>query len=243
MKHLLSLLLLSPAPLMAQTWIDQYIVGEYRNDVVYVGEYQSPGNCTWADGIDFTFDFTGMEFPTGIELALVVDEPDPSSTALMNGWVPVNVGDSTTFTPETTGLGISAASGPAIIHFHIRAVGTPTVDGENYSCWITEAVTEALCDNTYALLTGESFAPCEVELPTGIADAEAPAFTILSQDGQLIVRTETAGTLDLLDITGRVLHSQTVTRGETTAFHAPSGIVIVRLSNSKETFVRKIFTH
>lgn len=243
MKHLLSLLLLSPTPLMAQIWLDQYLVGEYRNDVVYAGEYQSPGNCTWADGTDFTFNFQGIEFPTGIELALVVDEPDPSSTALMNGWQPVNVGDSTTFTPQTTGLGISAASGPATIHFHIRAVGTPTVAGENYSCWITEGVTEALCGNTYALMTGETFAPCEVEFPTGIDDTEVPAFTVLSQGGQLIVQTDAAGTLDLLDITGRVLHSQTVRRGETAAFHPPSGIIIVRLSNSKETFVRKIFAH
>lgn len=243
MKLILTALLLSPSSLMAQIWIDQYIVGEYRNDVVYVGEYQSPGNCTWDDGVDFTFNFQGIEFPTGIELALVVDEPDPSSTALMNGWMPVSVGDSTTFTPQTTGLGISAASGPATIHFHIRAVGTPTVEGENYSCWITEAVTEALCGNVYALLTGESFAPCEVELPTGINDTEIPAFTVLSQGGQLIVRTDAAGTLDLMDITGRVLHSQVVNRGETNAFHAPSGIVIVRLSNTRENFVRKIFTN
>jgi len=243
MRLLLTLLLISPSPLHAQIWIDQYIVGEYRNDVVYEGVYYSPGNCTWDDGTDFTFNFEGIEFPTGIELALVVDEPDPSSTALMNGWQPVNVGDSTTFTPQTTGLGISAASGPATIHFHIRAVGTPTVAGENYSCWITEGVTEALCGNMYALMIGESFAPCEVELPTGINDTEIPAFTVLSQSGQLIVRTDAAGTLDLMDITGRVLHSQAVNRGETNSFHAPSGIVIVRLSNSKEIFVKKVFAN
>jgi hypothetical protein len=241
MKHLLRLLLLSPAPLMAQIMIDQYVVGEYRDDVVYEGVYYSPGNCTWADGTDFGFDFSGIAFPTGIELALVIDEPDPSGTTLMNGWQPVSVGDSTTFTPQTTGLGISAASGPATIHFHIRAVGTPTVEGENYSCWITEGVTEALCDNTYALMTGESFAPCEVELSTGINDSEIPAFAVLSQSGQLIVQTDASGTLDMLDISGRVLHSQAMNRGETSAFHAPSGIVIVRLSNSKGISVRKIF--
>jgi hypothetical protein len=104
MKHLLRLLLLSPAPLMAQIMIDQYVVGEYRDDVVYEGVYYSPGNCTWADGTDFGFDFSGIAFPTGIELALVIDEPDPSGTTLMNGWQPVSVGDSTTFTPQTTGL-------------------------------------------------------------------------------------------------------------------------------------------
>ncbi|MCF8256741.1 MAG: T9SS type A sorting domain-containing protein [Flavobacteriales bacterium] len=243
MKLILTAILLSPAPLLAQTWIAPYLVGEYRNDVVYVGTYQSPGNCTWADGTDFTFNFQGIEFPTGIELALVVDEPDPSSTALMNGWQPVNAGDSTTFTPQTTGLGISAASGPATIHFHIRAVGTPTVEGEFYSCWIDQTVTEALCGNVYALLTGESFAPCEVELPTGINDTEIPTFTVLSQGGQLIVRSDVSGTLDLMDITGRVLHSQAVKRGETTVLHARSGIVIVRVSNSNETLVKKVFAY
>jgi len=243
MKLLTALLILSPAPLVAQTWIDQYYVGEYRNDVVFVGEYQSPGNCTWADGTDFIFDFSNLVFPTGIELALVVDEPIPSSTNLMNGWFPVSVGDSTTFTSETTGLGISAASGPATIHFHIRAVGTPTVEGENYSCWIDQTVTEAACDNIYSLVTGESFAPCEVELPTGISNAENPAFNVLSQGGQLIVRSDVSGTLELIDITGRILHSQAVNGGEIKAFQAPSGILIVRLLTFNETFAKKVFTH
>jgi hypothetical protein len=241
MKHLLPLLLLSPSPLFAQIWIDQYVVGEYRNDVVYEGVYYSPGNCTWADGTDFIFDFNGIEFPTGIELALVIDEPDPSGTALMNGWVPVNVGDSTTFTPQTTGLGISAASGPATIHFHIRAVGTPTVEGENYSCWITEAVTEALCDNTYALLTGESFAPCEVELPTGIADAVVHPLSVRSQDGQLIVQTDASGMLQLFDMAGRMLHSSQAVEGMTRIVPISNqGIIIVRLSTSTHSFTRKI---
>lgn len=242
MKLLTAILLLSPAPLMAQIMIEPYIVGESRDDVVYEGVYYSLGNCTWDDGTDFTFSFEGIEFPTGIELALVIDEPDPSSTALMNGWQPVSVGDSTTFTPQTTGLGISAASGPATIHFHIRAVGTPTVEGELYSCWITEGVTEALCGNTYSLMTGETFAPCEVELPTAISDAENPAFTVFAQDGQLLIRSDVSGTLELIDITGRILYAGNVARGATHVFPmTSSGIIIARLLNGERPFSRKIF--
>lgn len=244
MRLLCFLLLLSPAPLMAQMMIEPYIVGEYRDDVVYEGVYYSPGNCTWDDGTDFTFNFQGIAFPTGIELALVVDEPDPSSTSLMNGWQPVNVGDSITFTPETNGLGISAASGPATIRFHIRAVGTPTMEGENYSCWITEGVTEAVCNNVYSLLTGESLVPCEVELPTGIDNSESSLFTIIVQDGGAIVRSDVSGMLELVDMAGRLLHSERVSQGAQHIFPvSSSGILIVRFTDAERTFSQKIFIH
>lgn len=238
------ILLLSPAPLLAQTWIDQYVVGQNRNDVVYEGVYYSPGNCTWDDGTDFTFDFSGIEFPTGIALALVVDESDPIGTALMNGWVPVNVGDSTTFTPETTGLGISAASGPATIHFHIRAVGTPTVAGEFYPCWVDAAVTEASCGNTFSLMAGESFAPCSVAVATGTLEVDEPPFTLIALNDQIIVHTIGAGTLELMDITGRILYSSPMGRSETRMIPASKGgIIIARYSTSSEAFTKKIFIY
>lgn len=242
MKHLLFLLLFSPTPLLAQIMIDQYVVGEYRNDVVYEGVYYSPGNCTWADGTDFTFDFQGLQFPTGIELALVVDAPDPPTTTLLNGWLPVNVGDSTTFTPSTTGMGISAASGPATLHFHIRAVGTPTVAGELYSCWITEGVTEALCDNTYALMTGESIIPCEVELPTGISEVDHPAFSAVSANGQIVIRSELSGLLELTDVSGRMLHAERIPSGGTSIHSlSHSGVILVRLTTTDRMYTQKLF--
>jgi hypothetical protein len=242
MRLLCVLLLLSSAPLVAQTWIAPYLVGEYRNDVVYEGVYNSPGNCTWSDGTDFIFNFSGISFPTGIDLALVIDAPDPSGITLMNGWAPVNVGDSITFTPETNGLGISAVSGPATIRFHIRAVGTPNVEGENYSCWITEGVTEAVCNNVYSLLTGESLAPCEVELPTDMDNSEPSLFTINVQDGRVVFRSDVSGMLELVDMAGRVLHSERVSQGAHHVFSvSSSGILIARLTDAERTFSRKIF--
>jgi hypothetical protein len=95
MRSLFAILLLSPAPLVAQTYIDQYYVGEYRNDVVFVGEYQSPGTLymgRWHTDFHLRF-FRYLGFPTGNRTSVVVDdEPNPSSTNLMNGWYPVNVG-------------------------------------------------------------------------------------------------------------------------------------------------------
>jgi hypothetical protein len=240
MRLVVALLLLSPTPILAQTWIAPYVVGEYRNDVVFEGEFDATDMCIWADY--YEFDFSGLSFPTGIELALVVDEPIPTSTEMVTADNVVMPGDSFIVSPSTLGLALGSITGIGTIRFHITAHGTPIVDGETYSCWVDYIVTYEYCWNTYHLVTGESFAPCEVELPTGIANTEAATFTILSEDGQLIVQTDASGTLDMLDITGRVLHSQTSNRGETTAFHAPSGIVIVRLSNSKGISVRKIFT-
>jgi hypothetical protein len=242
MRLLFAILLLSPAPLIAQTYIDQYYVGEYRNDVVFVGEYQSPGACTFNDGSDFIFDFSALVFPTGIELALVIDAPEPVNSSLMNGWFPVNVGDSTTFTPQTTGLGISAASGPAAIHFHIRAVGTPTTAGESYPCWINEITTLGLCDNLMYLLAGESFAPCSVAVATGVSENLELPFILMAHNGQVTFRSEVNGTLELIDITGRVLHSVNVVQGLANAFPVTtSGIIIARLTGVDRTFSQKIF--
>jgi hypothetical protein len=241
MRLLFAILLLSPAPLIAQTYIDQYYVGEYRNDVVFVGEYQSPGTCTFNDGIDFYFDFSGMGFPTGIELVLVIDEPNPSSTVLMNGWYPVNVGDSTTFTPQTTNLALASSNGPATINFHVRAVGTPTVAGDFYPCWVDAASTDAVCGNSYSLFAGESFAPCSVAVATGFTENLELPFILMAHNGQVTFRSEVTGKLELIDITGRVLHSVNVVPGLAHAFPiTTSGIIIARLTGVDRTFSQKI---
>jgi len=242
MKLLSTLLLLSPTTLLAQIWIAPYVVGEYRNDVVFVGEYQSPGTCTFNDGSDFIFDFSALVFPTGIELALVIDAPEPVNTSLMNGWFPVNVGDSTIFTSGTTGLGISAASGPATIHFHVTASGTPTISDEIYPCWVDAASTDAVCGNSYSLFAGESFIPCSVAVATGVSENLELPFILMAHNGQVTFRSEVTGTLELIDITGRVLHSGNVVQGATHVFPiTSSGIIIARLTDAERTFSQKIF--
>lgn len=243
MKYLLALLLLSPAPLMAQTWIDPYVVGEYRNDVVFEGEFDGTDMCIWADIVEF--DFSGLAFPTGIELALVVDEPDPASTELVvNVYDPVAPGDSFPFTPSTTELSLGSITGIATIRFHITAHGTPTIAEELYSCWIDHFTDTEPCWNTFHLITGESFVPCFTELPTSIQEAQKPTFSFASQSGQLTISPDISGTLDLLDITGRVLHAEQVMQGATRVFPVvSSNVIIARLTGAERTFSQKIFVN
>lgn len=241
MKQLLALLLLSPATLLAQAWIDPYVVGEYRNDVVFEGEFDGTDMCIWADIVEF--DFSGLAFPTGIELALVVDEPDPASTELVvNVYDPVAPGDSFPITPSTTSLSLGSITGIATIRFHITAHGTPTIAEELYSCWIDHFVTLENCWNTFHLITGESFAPCVTELPTSIQEAQKPTFSFTSQSGQLSITPDFSGTLELIDITGRVLHSGSVLQGATHVFPViSSGIIIARLVDGERAYSQKIF--
>jgi len=243
MKQLLALLLLSPATLLAQAWIDPYVVGEYRNDVVFEGEFDATDMCVWADIVEFNF--SGLAFPTGIELALIVDEPDPASTELVvNVYDPVAPGDSFPITPSTTGLSLGSITGIATIRFHITAHGTPTIAEEIYSCWIDHFTDIEPCWNTFHMITGESFVPCFTELPTGVNDTKIPAFTALSQGGQLTVRTDASGTLELIDITGRVLHSGNVVQGATHVFPVvSSNVIIARLTGAERTFSQKIFIY
>jgi len=235
------LLLLSPAPLLAQTWIDPYVVGEYRNDVVFEGEFDGTDMCIWADIVEF--DFSGLAFPTGIELALVVDEPDPASTELVvNVYDPVAPSDLFPITPSTTGLSLGSTTGIATIRFHLTAHGTPTIAEEIYSCWIEYFTDIEPCWNTFHLITAESFVPCFTELPTGIHEAEKPAFSFASQNSQITISPDISGKLELIDITGRVLHSGNVVQGTTHVFSvALSGIIIARLTGAERTFSQKIF--
>jgi hypothetical protein len=242
MRLLTTLLIFSSLQLNAQIFIDPYIVGQYRNDVVYIGTYQSPGNCTFNDGTDFIFDFSSLYAPDGLEYVLIIDEPNPSNTSLMNGWLPVSVGDSTTFNSSTTSLGISAASEPATINFHIRLVGTPTIEGQEYPCWITEGVTEAVCGNTYSLFPGESLIPCYVTGSVGIAETELPVVEIRVEKGGIYVTNENDGVLTIFGMDGRMLLTKNMQSGFTHLGlnQLAKGNYIVRFDGLNGTYSQKI---
>ena len=93
--RLLLCLILTPTLGFSQIFIGQLTEGEYFNEVIYEGVYFSQGNCTWNDGTDFIFDFSGLTEIDGMEYVLVVDTPVPANTALINGWAVVNASDST----------------------------------------------------------------------------------------------------------------------------------------------------
>ncbi|MCF8277144.1 MAG: T9SS type A sorting domain-containing protein [Flavobacteriales bacterium] len=241
--RLLSIILLSVSlQLKAQIIIEPYVTGEYRDDVVYIGTYQSPGNCSFNDGTDFTFDFSNLFLPDGMEFALIVDAPDPSNVSLMNGWLPVSVGDSTVFTSSSQGLGITAASGPATINFHIRAIGTPTTSGQEYPCWIDEGVTEALCGNIYSLYQGESLVPCLVAPSVGIDDVEIPTISIELNQLGLSITTDESGLVSAFGLDGRQLISKQVDTGFTflTLASLATGTYVVRFEGEKNTISKKI---
>ena len=214
--------------------------GEYFNEVVYEGTYYSPGYCTWADGIDFTFDFNGLTEVDGMEYVLVIDEPDPDSTFMMNGWLPVYAGDSTVFTPSTTGLGISAASGPAELHFHIRLIGTPTTAGQAHPCWIDQMQTLADCNNSWGLLNGETPIACIVQTAIGIEEQNETVSLRLT-DNQLLIESEESGQLSFLTVKGRLISRLNFTRGST-RIETPKnqGLVIVEIQSETTRFSKKI---
>lgn len=226
----------------AQIMIDPYVEGEYRNDVVYVGTYGSPGNCTWADGADFGFDFSGLTAIDGMEYVLIIDAPDPSNTSLLNGWQPVNVGDSTVFTPATTTLGISAGSGPATIHFHIRLVGTPSSSGQEHPCWIDAAMTLAKCDNIYALYNGESLVPCFVSPSVGISDILNDGFRFDRTGRELTVTSDMSCQLSIFNIEGQRVFQKQINSGTNrlNLTDIGSGIYIIRLVSEDKTYTQKI---
>jgi type 1 fimbria pilin len=242
MRLLTPILLLASFQLDAQIINDPYVVGQYRNDVVYIGTYQSPGNCTFNDGTDFVLNFSGLSSIDGLEYVLIIDEPNPSNTSLMNGWLPVSVGDSTTFNSSTTSLGISAASGQATINFHVRLVGTPTTPNQEYPCWITEGVTEAVCGNTYALFPGESLIPCYVTGSVGIAETELPVVEIRVEKGGIYVTNENNGVLSIFGMDGRIHVTKNMQSGFTHLglSQLAKGNYIVRFDGSNGTYSQKI---
>jgi len=242
MRTLTIILLLASFQLKAQILIAPYIAGEYRNDVVYVGTYQSPGICTFNDRTDFTLDFTALALPDGMEFVLVIDEPVPSNTAMTNGFLTVNVGDSTSFTPSTTGLGISAASNAATLNFHIRAVGTPTTPGQEYTCGIDGASSEAVCGNTYALFPIPSLVPCYISSAVGVREAETSPIEMTMNNGGLSITTKENGILTVLGLDGRNHFTKKIQEGFTHfgLNHLAKGNYIVRFDYSNGTHSQKI---
>lgn len=242
MRILIFTLVLLSSQLKAQIIIDPYVVGEYRNDVVYIGSYISPGNCTFNDGMDFIFSFSGLFLPDGLEYVLIIDEPEPSNTVLTNGWALLNVGDSTVFDPNTTSLGISAASGPATLHFHVRIVGTPTTAGQDYPCWITEGVTEALCGNVYALFQGESPVPCTVTPSVGIDDIDQVAVDIQMTKQSLTISSDQPGIISVFNLEGKLLLSRKLEAGLNSfgITNIEEGTYIVQLKGQLTTVSKKI---
>lgn len=242
MRLLTALLLLVSVQSQAQILVDPYVVGEYRNDVVYVGTYQSPGTCTFNDGTDFVLDFTNLILPDGLEFVLVIDEPIPSNTTMMNGWLTVNVGDSTSFTPSTAGLGISAASNAATLNFHIRAIGTPTTVGQEYTCGIDGASTEALCGNTFALYPMPTLLPCYISPAVGIGETETSPLEITMNHGGLSITTKENGVLTVLGLDGRIHFNRQIQDGFThhSLSHLANGNYIVRFESSNGTKSQKI---
>jgi hypothetical protein len=238
MRLFLALIFL-PAFSIAQINIGLLTVGEYYNETVYVGTYDAPGNCTWADGTDFGFNFSGLTPVDGMDYVLIIDTPNPDSTYLLNGWLPVNVGDSTVFDSSTTSLGISAASGPATINFHVRLVGTPTTAGQIYPCWIDAGVTEALCDNIYYLFNGESLVPCLVQSETGISELD-DSFSIISKSGQLRIESTHSGQITFFQLDGKLIDQFNIEFGITVRpINTRSTILLVQLESEKGTFSKK----
>jgi len=242
MRILAVILLMLSFQLKAQIVIDPYVVGEYRDDVIYVGSYAAPGNCTFNDGTDFMFNFSGLSSPDGLEYVLIVDEPSPSNVVLTNGWAFVNVGDSTVFDANTTILGLSAASGPATINFHIRVVGTPTTSGQDYPCWIDAGVTEALCGNVYSLYPGESLVPCSVTPSVGIDDINSAAIDIQLNRQNLAISSDQTGIVSVFTLEGKLLISKKIDAGFNTfgISSIAEGTYIVQFEGQQTTVSKKI---
>jgi hypothetical protein len=242
MKLLIAIFLLISVRSEAQILVDPYVQGEFRNDVVYVGSYDSPGTCTFNDGTDFTFDFTQLILPDGMEFVLVIDEPAPSNTLMMNGWATVNVGDSTSFTPTTAGLGITAVSNAATLNFHVRAIGTPITSGQEYTCGIDGASTEALCGNIYSMYPMPTLLPCYVSAAVGISEAEELETEITVSNGDLTITTEENGSLTILGLDGRTHFKKNIQGGFTHLglSHLSKGNYIVRFETSNGTKSQKI---
>lgn len=242
MKLLIAFFLLVSVESQSQILVDPYVQGVFRNDIVYVGTYQSPGTCTFNDGTDFILDFAQLLLPDGLEFVLIIDEPYPSNTFMMNGWATVNVGDSTSFTPSTTGLGISAASNAAILNFHIRAIGTPTTSGQEYTCGIDGASTEAVCGNTYALYPIPTLVPCYVSPSVGIEETEATSIEITVNLRGISITTQDYGVLTVLGLDGRIHFTKEIQEGFTHhgLSHLAKGNYIVRFENSNGTKSQKI---
>lgn len=232
MRLLCALMLLSPVPILAQTWIAPYHVGQYRHDTIFEFTYMPPDFCG-----DYTvhLDASGIvPFAEGMTLYLDI---------LQDAWVDgVAQSAGTSF---LLGNGINTYDiyfgGSTHLPIQIRAEGIPELAGEIVPCWIDKLHSTLDCTDTLTLIWGESFAPCEVEAPTGITDAGAAPFTIHIQDGQAAVRSDVSGMLELFDMAGRMLHSSPAMKDETQIFPLSNqGIIIARLSTSTQSFTRKI---
>lgn len=242
MRLLLALLLI-PTIGFGQIFIGPLTEGEYFNEVVYEGVYYSPGNCTWADGTDFIFDFNGLTEIDGMEYVLVIDTPVPANTTLINGWNSVNPGDSTAFTPTTSGLGISAASNAAELHFHIRLVGTPTTVGQTHPCWIDQLQTLANCDNVWYLLVGESPIACFVQTSIGLEDVEN-SISINVIDNSLKIESPEQGFVSILSADGKLISRQKLNSG-LTVIDSPDnyGLTLIQVETGTTRFSKKILLH
>lgn len=227
------------APLVAssQIMIPQYQAGEYRSDVVYVGSYTSPGYCNYNDGLDFVLNGQQLSLPTGIELALLIDTPEPPNLYLTSGWgAQINVGDSITLVSPDYSYGM-AATQAGTIHFHLTASGTPTTAGESYACWIDQLITLSDCNNMWSLMNGESLIPCQVLPPQNI---EEHSFIDWLHVTDRSMKWDGSGELNyqVLDILGRPMALGILRKGEATDIEH-TGVYVVRLQyNGQHGHVR-----
>lgn len=227
----------------AQIMLPQYYVGEYRSDVVYVGSYYSPGYCNFTDGLDFVLNAQQLSLPTGIFLALIIDTPEPSTLALTGGWQgPINVGDSTTLVAPAFSYGIAALQ-QGTINFHLTASGTPTTLNDNYACWIDQMMTLSDCNNSWAVMNGESLIPCQVLPPQHVGQPQNIEGLTLSNT-QLIWNGQGQLTYTLVDLTGRQIQACMVEPNSTVALTHNAGIYALTAVAQGQVMHRKvIFTH
>ncbi len=234
MRLLTTLLLLSPSALLAQTWLDQYMVGQFRHDTIFEFTYIPPDFC---GGYSVHFDASPIvPFAQGMSLYL-----DILASASVDG-VASNAGTSFPLESEITTYDIFFG-GTSHLPIQVRAVGIPELGGEIVPCWIDKLHSTFECSDTLTLIAGESFAPCFVGLPNGIEQRLVPSFSATSLDGVLRLYSSVDGHLDIVDMTGRTLHTISVNLNELIVLNVPSGIIIARLTSATGTFSQKIFIH
>jgi len=224
-------------------YLGPYPEGEPVNEVVFLGSYESAGNCSSNGGFDFEFDFTDLVLPDGLEFALIIDSPVPSNTTLVGTNGIINVGDYTAFTPTSSGLQISADNQPATINFHVLLTGTPSTAWQEYPCWISSSVTEAACSNTYSLIGHEGLTPCWISEALSIGETTAEFVNLTPLKDNLVELNSTQkGIVTIIDLTGRVFLSQKIDLGRTTinTQSLSTGVYVFSFQGDSIKFSKKI---